>query len=422
MSSISNIQLQLWVLGLIRATEAVAWSSIFPYAYYMVQSFNVPELDIAFYAGSLVAVFTFGEFLTGFVWARVSDRVGRKPTLMLGIACALASALSFGLSKSVGVAIATRAFWGMSNPNVGLVPTCTGELASKEQQANAFSLVTFIRSLGNLVGPVLGGLLADPVSSYPSVFSSSSIWARHRYLLPNVAVGLLQVLTLLLTLFFLRETHPQLATRHDPGRSFIQLFRRRLGSPDATQEPAYTPIARDSVFAEPRESTVEMHQLEDLEEQTLETQREPTRAFTLQVVLQILSLSLLAFHKMSADAIMGTFLALRPPSSGHSNDRRSLSFPHANGGFGFDTRTIGIIFLTEAIFRAAIQPTFIPWLITRLGSLGAYRWVLGLYPATYLLTPFLPRLPSPVGAVALFLDLWVKIALSSVGYVCSSML
>lgn len=153
MALISDIRLQIWILGtrslksflgplklttppsgLIRATEAIAWSSIFPYAYYMIQSFEVPEHDIAFYAGALVGVFTFGEFLTGFFWARLSDCIGRKPTLMIGTFCGLIAALSLGLSRSIAVAVASRAFGGLFNPNVGLVQTCTGELATREQQ------------------------------------------------------------------------------------------------------------------------------------------------------------------------------------------------------------------------------------------------------------------------------------------------
>jgi MFS family permease len=137
----------------------------------MIQSFEVSEHDIAFYSGVLIAVFTFGEFLTGVFWAWVSDKIGRKPTLLIGIFCGLVTTLSFGLSRSVAVAIASRAFGGLLNPNVGLVQTCTGELARKEQRgeypvtpsagrmsiseppaehqtAKAFSLVTFIRSLG----------------------------------------------------------------------------------------------------------------------------------------------------------------------------------------------------------------------------------------------------------------------------------
>ncbi len=49
----------------------------------------------------------------------------------------LVSALSLGLSRSVAVAIVSRAFGGLFNPNVGLVQTCAGELATKEQQGKA---------------------------------------------------------------------------------------------------------------------------------------------------------------------------------------------------------------------------------------------------------------------------------------------
>ena len=70
---------------MIQATEAIAWTSILPYPYWMVQSFEeVPDRDIAFYAGLLAATFTFCKFTGAMVWAEVSDRIGtylRKPAL-----------------------------------------------------------------------------------------------------------------------------------------------------------------------------------------------------------------------------------------------------------------------------------------------------------------------------------------------------
>lgn len=120
--------------GLIQATEAIAWTSIFPYSYAMMQSFHLPEHDIAFYSGALVAVFTAGKFLTAVLWARLSDKIGRKPTLLAGVFCGFITTLALGLSPSVAVAIASRAFGGLFNPNVGLVQTCTRELAGEEQR------------------------------------------------------------------------------------------------------------------------------------------------------------------------------------------------------------------------------------------------------------------------------------------------
>jgi MFS family permease len=120
---------------MIRATEAIAWTSIFPYAYYMVQSFGeVADQDIAFYAGLLAATLTFCEFLSAMVWAGVSDRIGRKPTLIIGCLCGAAASLALGFSRSISMAVASRAFGGLCNPNVSLVQTCTGEIARKDQQ------------------------------------------------------------------------------------------------------------------------------------------------------------------------------------------------------------------------------------------------------------------------------------------------
>jgi hypothetical protein len=69
---------------------------------------------------------------------------------------------------------------------------------------------------------------------------------------------------------------------------------------------------------------------------------------------------------------MGTFLALEAGGSDKPADGaapRGISFSHTRVGFGFDTRIIGIILFTEAIFRAAIQPTVIPWFMSKLGAL-----------------------------------------------------
>lgn len=120
---------------MLRATEAIAWTSIFPYVYFMIKSFDeVPAGRIPFYAGLLIAIFSFAEFLSNMVWSRVSDRIGRKKTLLIGSAGAMVTALWFGCSRSIAYAVASRAFGGLSNPNAGLVQTCAVELTTRDEQ------------------------------------------------------------------------------------------------------------------------------------------------------------------------------------------------------------------------------------------------------------------------------------------------
>ena len=127
----------------------------------MVKSFpGVDETDVPFYAGLLVAVFTFCEFLSGMPWAKLSDRIGRRRTLLIRTVCGMVASLTFGMSRSLALAIASRSFGGLFNPNVGLVQTCTVELAERKEQRGVCTRwnVGFVGSCVNVCtsqGPVI---------------------------------------------------------------------------------------------------------------------------------------------------------------------------------------------------------------------------------------------------------------------------
>jgi len=280
----------------------------------------------------------------------------------------------------------------------------------------------------------MGGLLADPVALYPSIFPQQSIWTTYRYLLPNLVVALMQLFTFGATLLVLKETHPHFEARRDPGlalgQSIGKLLSKILTGHNRSEymaldrsSGAYTDESRegfqhedlraDTTLAEPpTESTALIP-----DATTCETMR--PGIWGAQVVLQILAISLLACHKVSFDTLMATFLAL--PST--SKDPVAPNgFPGASRGFGLSTQHIALVFLTETAFRVAVQFAVVSVVIDRVGALKSYRWVLGIYPATYLLTPFLPNLPSGWQMGVLLPDLWIKVAMSSVGYVCSAIL
>ncbi|KAK0666751.1 putative permease [Cercophora samala] len=420
--SISSIRFQLVSLGLLRATEAIAWTSIFPYVYFMIRSFNeVPESRITFYAGLLIAVFTFSEFLSGMVWSRISDKIGRKRCLLIGSVCGMMTSLWLGLSRSIAHAAASRAFGGLLNPNTGLVPTCTVELARKEEQrASALSFVTFVRSLGNLIGPVLGGMLAEPAKNHPSVFPPDSIWAAYPFLLPNLVVASLQLSALIFTFLFLEETHPHLREMPDFGLTIGRAIIRRLFQQD--QEYGYEMVDPNQGVDESGETADDTQEVDiasvtdgDGTNKDDDKTVNAKRAFTYQITLQILSVSVLAFHKVSSDAVMPVYLAAPSDSSTQ----------HLSGGFGYSGPTIGFILLSQAIVAALAQIRFVSWFIDKMGPLRAYRLVLCAYPVVYMFTPLLPGLSVHSESLALMLvvlELWLKILLSSIGYICSTIL
>jgi MFS family permease len=91
--------------------------SIFPYIYYMVKSFNITtdERQIAMYAGMVTSAFAMAEFLASIFWGRLSDRVGRKPILLTGLAGTGISMIVFGFAPSLPIALLARALGGILN-------------------------------------------------------------------------------------------------------------------------------------------------------------------------------------------------------------------------------------------------------------------------------------------------------------------
>jgi MFS family permease len=101
--------------------------SIFPYVYFMIKDFGVTkhEAEIAVYAGMVTSAFAFAEFSSGVVWGRLSDRIGRKPVLITGLAGTALSMLIFGFAPNLPVALLARALGGLLNGYVDVPGSCT---------------------------------------------------------------------------------------------------------------------------------------------------------------------------------------------------------------------------------------------------------------------------------------------------------
>lgn len=91
--------------------------SIFPYIYYMILSFNITSdnRQISFYAGLVTSAFAFAEFSTGVPWGRLSDKIGRKPVLLTGLAGTGCSMLVLGFAPNLPTAMLGRALGGLLN-------------------------------------------------------------------------------------------------------------------------------------------------------------------------------------------------------------------------------------------------------------------------------------------------------------------
>ncbi|ORY63175.1 major facilitator superfamily domain-containing protein [Pseudomassariella vexata] len=429
---------QMLVLAICRICEPIAFMGIFPYIYFMIKDFHITEDEnkISFYAGMVTSAFTFAEFSTGFLWGRLSDKIGRKPVLLTGLIGTAISVVIFGFAQNLWVALAARAVGGLLNGNMGVLQSTVAELVTvKEHQPRAYTIMPVVWCLGSIVGPMIGGALARPCVSYPSVFRPGTIWETYPYLLPNLFSAFVVLVGVVNGLLFLEETHSEkkhcrdrgvelgnwlLSKMPSFGKPVEPLDRKRdlaemsevqplLPHGPDEQLPGYR--SRDqSPEAAPRISMT-------LDEAARFSSDESPRIFTKPVVLNIMAFGILAFHTMVFDQLFPVFLAT------DSREHRGISLPFKFvDGFGLDTKTIGIILSAQGIYSLLINMFLVPMVIKRFGPLRLFRFLAVAYFALYLVTPYVVLLPHNFQMVGVcFLLIW-KCTFANMAYPSNAIL
>ncbi|KAK9422702.1 putative Major facilitator superfamily (MFS) profile domain-containing protein [Seiridium unicorne] len=436
---------QMLVLAICRICEPIAFMGIFPYIYFMVKDFHMTEDEskISLYAGMVTSAFTFAEFATGVLWGRLSDRIGRKPVLLTGLVGTAISVLIFGFSPNLYVALAARAVGGLLNGNMGVLQSTVAELITdKAHQPRAYTIMPVVWCLGSIVGPMIGGALAKPCESYPTLFSQGTIWDRYPYLLPNLFSAFICLVGVVNGLLFLEETHSAKKQQRDRGievgkwlLSMIPCVASRGPSDHADQtqskydewssesrplleeqlpgyrttenSPENSPrLATSEVIEEPRE-------LLDLDAGL----RGSSKIFTRPVVLNVVAFGILAFHTMTYDSLFPVFL-----STPHSeNPAVRLPFKFSDG-LAMPQQEIGIILSAQGIYSLLINMAVVPWAIKRFGPLRLFRFLAVSYFLLYLSTPYIVLLPGSLRTMGIYVLLIWKCTFSNMAYPSNAIL
>ncbi|XP_060218276.1 protein ZINC INDUCED FACILITATOR-LIKE 1-like [Lycium barbarum] len=194
----------VWVIAL---SIALPISSLFPFLYFMIRDFHIAkrEEDIGSCAGYVGSAFMLGRALTSVSWGRVADRYGRKPVIIFGNFIVVVFNTLFGLSINFWMAVITRFLLGSLNGVFAPIQAYAAEIFREEYQALGMSTITTAWGIGLIIGPALGGFLAQPAEKYPAVFSKDSIFGRFPYFLPCLCISIFSFVVAIAS-FWLPET------------------------------------------------------------------------------------------------------------------------------------------------------------------------------------------------------------------------
>jgi DHA1 family tetracycline resistance protein-like MFS transporter len=109
----------------------------------------------------LLALYSLMQFLFAPWWGRVSDRVGRRPVLLLGLFGSAASYLAFGLAGSLPVLFLARAMNGFAGANVGVAQAYIADVTGPHDRAKGMGMIGAAFGLGFIFGPAIGGVLSQ---------------------------------------------------------------------------------------------------------------------------------------------------------------------------------------------------------------------------------------------------------------------
>ena len=165
----------------------------------------------------LMAVFSLMSMLTAPIWGRLSDRVGRRPVLMVSMAGDGARlSRGCGFADALWMLFAARAFAGACAGNIAAAQAYIADVTTPENRAKGMGLIGAAFGLGFIIGPALGGIVAG------NNLATANLRA------PGLIACALSLTALLGVVFLLKESLPEGAAAR-PRRSRVAALRDALG-------------------------------------------------------------------------------------------------------------------------------------------------------------------------------------------------
>ena len=200
------------ILFLVVLVDMLGLTLVIPFLTYFVQDLASAEgiVDTGsrdLWVGVVIATYSLAQFISTPILGAISDRLGRRPVLMFGLAANSIFFIVFGLSGSLAMAVAARFLAGAGNGNIAVAKAYIGDISEDEEVAARMGMLGAAFGLGFMIGPFVGGILSDPATGFGGPFDNQ-FWADYPYLLPCIFSSAMSSVALLLAFFKLPESLP----------------------------------------------------------------------------------------------------------------------------------------------------------------------------------------------------------------------
>ncbi len=176
--------------------DLLGFGIVIPSLAYFVKLFPVPEVAMALgaklgiadpaalFVGAIQTSYSLFQFVCAPLWGGLSDRIGRKPVLVMTMLGFTGAWLLFAFAPSLWFLMISRALSGAFGANVATAQAYIGDVYPPDQRAKGMGLIGMAFGLGFVFGPALGALLSSDLLL--SQWFSGAELERGRILVPGL--------------------------------------------------------------------------------------------------------------------------------------------------------------------------------------------------------------------------------------------
>lgn len=250
--------------------------------------------------------------------------------------------VSFGLQTNFAGLVVARCFAGVMNGNIVILKSVLAEITDETNAARAFGLLPVCTAIGMIVGPMIGGFLAQPAQQYPETFGNIGFFVKYPYFLPCFISGMTSVLAFILGFFFLEETleSKQKRSSMQPKHDLDEVPEELEYNKNAQRRPAFSAL------------------------------------FTPTVTSVLLGSTLVFFQMASWTTVTPVFAYTR----------------FEDGGLGLSMKQIGTALTANGFATIMAQAVIFPHMQKRWGTMRMFRTALLIWPMVFALLPIVRSL------------------------------
>ncbi|MEX2601827.1 MAG: MFS transporter [Balneolaceae bacterium] len=191
---------------LVVVIDLLGFGIVLPLLPFYAQEFQASAVTI----GLLYSVYSLMQLIFSPIWGTLSDRIGRRPIMLMSTFGAVIAYIIFGFAETLTVLFLSRIVAGVMGGNISTAQAYISDVTSTADRAKGMGLIGAAFGIGFVIGPATATLLIHE-SFHGFVagigFTEFAAWmGENRYALPGFFAAFLSFCSFLMVWFRLEET------------------------------------------------------------------------------------------------------------------------------------------------------------------------------------------------------------------------